>query len=99
MVYTAFMVYFPDAIKEVARLSVVANEQHHPGTPVHYDRTKSQDHADALCRHLIDAGEDWDNLDDDGMFHATKVAWRGMALLQKVLDRKKQHVDNSLGEK
>lgn len=81
-VWTGFLNYFPDAVKEVAYLSWVCNEQHNPGTEVHWDRTKSKDHKDALGRHLIDAG----TLDTDGMRHSTKVAWRALALLQKELE-------------
>lgn len=83
-----FLYYFPDAIKKVAELSLIANEQHNKGEHLHWAKEKSTDEADALLRHLIDAGENWDNVDDDGVLHATKVAWRGMALLQRVLDRK-----------
>jgi hypothetical protein len=82
-----FLYYFPDAIKKVAELSLIANNQHHPDEPLHWDKNKSQDEADALMRHLIDAGENWDKVDDDGVLHAQKIAWRGMALLQRVLDR------------
>jgi len=74
--------YFPDAIKAIAQCSLVGNEQHNPGTPLHWDRTKSQDEADALVRHLMDRG----TVDDDGVRHSTKVAWRALALLQKELE-------------
>src|SRR5271154_2625488 len=40
--------YFPDAILEVAHVSYVGGQQHHPGQPVHWDRSKSSDEADAL---------------------------------------------------
>lgn len=81
--------YFPDAIRAVAQLSLIANDQHHPGSPLHWDRNKSTDEADALMRHLLDAGDNWDALDDDGVYHVVKVAWRGMAMAQKILE--KQH--------
>ena len=86
-VYSGFIAYFPLAIKEVARLSLVANEQHNPGTPLHWDRSKSGDELDALTRHLIDTA--LDPVDDDDMLHATKVAWRAMANLQKLLENDK----------
>ena len=86
-VFSGFIKYFPDAIMEVARLSKMANEQHNPGTPIHWDRAKSGDELDALSRHLIQAG----TLDDDGLRHSAKVAWRALASLQKEIenDRKK----------
>lgn len=81
-VATGFIDYFPDAVAEVARLSKVANEQHNPGTPLHWDRSKSGDESDALMRHFLERG----TIDDDGQRHSAKVAWRAMALLQKELE-------------
>lgn len=70
--------YFPDAIAEVSRVSWVGNEQHNPGEPLHWEREKSCDHADCIGRHLIERG----TIDDDGMRHSAKLAWRALALLQ-----------------
>lgn len=74
--------YFPDALLVVAEVSRIGNEQHHPGEPLHWDKSKSTDEADALLRHLIDRG----TLDSDGVRHTAKVAWRALALLQRELD-------------
>lgn len=87
--YSGVFRYFPDALREVAKVSFVGNEQHNPGTPLHWDRSKSTDEADALMRHLLDAGK----VDTDGMLHTAKVAWRALALLQKELEDR--GVDNS----
>lgn len=84
-VYSGFIKYFPLAILEVARLSQKGNDQHNPGKPLHWDRSKSGDELDALSRHLIDTV--LDPVDDDEMLHATKVAWRAMANLQKLLEQ------------
>lgn len=81
-VYSGVLRYFPDALLEVARCSYLGNEQHHPGEPLHWDRSKSTDEADALVRHLMAAG----TLDTDGIPHTAKVAWRALALLQKELE-------------
>src|SRR3990167_5525973 len=35
--------YFPDAIAAIAYVSWVGNNQHHPNTPLHWDRSKSAD--------------------------------------------------------
>ena len=78
--------YFPDAIKEVAHCSWVGNEQHNPGTALHWDRSKSGDELDALSRHLLDAG----TMDTDGVRHSAKVAWRALANLQKEIEREAQ---------
>jgi hypothetical protein len=81
-VVTGFMDYFPDAIVAVAMLSKVGNDQHNPGKPLHWDRSKSGDEADAMGRHMLDRG----TIDSDGMRHSAKVAWRAMANLQKEIE-------------
>jgi len=81
-VFTGVLRYFPDAIMEIARVSLQGNKQHHPDKPLHWDRDKSNDDLDALARHLIDAG----TIDDDGIRHTAKVAWRALACLQKELE-------------
>jgi len=79
---TGCLDYFPDALIAVAELSRIGNEQHNPGKPLHWDRSKSTDESDALMRHFIDRGK----LDVDGVRHSTKVAWRALALLQKEIE-------------
>ena len=74
--------YFPDALAEIANVSYIGNEQHNPGTPVHWDRSKSTDEADALMRHFVERGK----MDTDGVRHSAKMAWRALALLQKELE-------------
>ncbi len=85
-VFSGVLNYFPDAIKEVAKVSFSGNEQHNPGSELHWDRSKSGDEKDALTRHLLDAG----TIDDDGMRHSAKVAWRALAMLQKEIEREEQ---------
>ncbi|CAB4132048.1 hypothetical protein UFOVP134_11 [uncultured Caudovirales phage] len=77
--------YFPDALAEVARVSRIGNEQHHPGQSLHWDKSKSADELDALSRHLTDRlrGEVFDT---DGARHLGKVAWRALAALQREID-------------
>ena len=81
-VFSGVLAYFPKAIMEVARCSFIASEQHNPGTPMRWDRSKSGDELDALSRHLLDAG----TIDDDGIRHSAKVAWRALANLEKELE-------------
>jgi len=73
--YSGLIKYFPDALAAVAKLSYEGNEQHNPGAPLHWDRSKSGDELDALMRHLVEG--DW-----------TAVAWRALANLQKELECK-----------
>lgn len=75
---TGLFDYFPDALAAVAHCSHVANEQHNPGEPVHWDRDKSRDHDNTLLRHFSQRG----TYDVDGVRHRAKVAWRALAALQ-----------------
>ena len=86
-VYEGFIKYFPDAILEVSHVSFVANEQHNPGQPMHWDRSKSTDEPDAGMRHTIDRAKG-ELFDADGLRHTAKKAWRAMAELQKELEKK-----------
>jgi hypothetical protein len=85
-VYSGVLKYFPNAIKEVSKASQAGNDQHHPGTELHWDMEKSKDEYDALTRHLID--HSINPIDDDGMLHLTKVAWRALAGLERYLTNK-----------
>jgi len=85
-IFSGFMKYFPDAMVEVALLSRVGNDQHNPGKPLQWDRSKSGDELDALTRHLLEAG----TIDTDGVRHSAKVAWRALANLQKEIERDMQ---------
>jgi hypothetical protein len=84
-VYSGVLNYFPDAILEVAKVSYIGNKQHNPNLPLHWDRSKSGDELDALTRHLIEAGK----IDDDGIRHSAKVAWRALSNLQKEIEKDK----------
>jgi Domain of unknown function (DUF5664) len=79
---TGCLDYFPDALAAVAEVSRVGNEQHNPGSALHWDRTKSTDEADSLMRHMVERG----TRDHDGLLHTAKVAWRALALLQKEIE-------------
>ena len=83
-VYTGVLKYFPNALKYVSKVSLAGNDQHHPDKELHWDKSKSKDHLDALTRHLIDAGK----IDDDGLLHLGKVAWRALAALEDYLENK-----------
>ena len=78
-IYSGFVAYFPRAIAEVSRISLVGGIQHGQ-TPetLHWDRPKSGDELDAMMRHIID--EDW-----------AQVAWRAMANLEKHLEREESN--------
>jgi len=74
--------YFPKALAAIARVSLAGNEQHNPGSPLHWDRSKSGDELDAAARHMQDCGK----LDSDGHRHSAKFAWRALANLEKEIE-------------
>ena len=81
-VFSGVLNYFPDAIRELSKVSYVGNQQHNPEKPLHWDRSKSGDELDALARHLLEAG----TIDTDGIRHSAKVAWRALANLQREIE-------------
>lgn len=81
-IYSGVLRYFPNALAAVAELSRIGNDQHNPGKPLHWDRSKSGDELDALTRHLLEAG----TIDSDGVRHSAKVAWRALANLEKEIE-------------
>ncbi len=87
-VFSGVLNYFPDAICEIAKVSLAGSKQHNPDQPLHWDRSKSADELDALARHLIDAGK----LDTDGIRHSAKVAWRALANLQKEIENDRKNI-------
>lgn len=78
--------YFPDAIVAISNLSYKGNEQHNPGKPLHWDRSKSTDHADTAMRHFMQRG----TLDTDGVRHTAKAAWRILAALQTEIEQEQK---------
>jgi hypothetical protein len=78
---TGCLDYFPRALAEVAKVSVAGNNQHNPGKPLHWDKSKSTDHADCIARHLLERG----TRDEDGQLHSAKLAWRALANLEMEL--------------
>jgi hypothetical protein len=75
--------YFPRALAAVAQCSKAGNDQHNPGQPLHWEKSKSTDHADCIARHLIDR----EAVDTDGIAHAAKLAWRALAYLETKLEK------------
>lgn len=80
---TGVLDYFPLALAEVAHCSKVGNDQHNPGQPLHWDRSKSTDQSDCIIRHFIERG----TVDSDGVRHSAKLAWRALALLQIEIEK------------
>lgn len=91
-IYSGVVKYFPRALAAIAELSRIGNEQHNPGQPLHWDKSKSTDHLDCLARHLCDCG----TVDIDKVLHDTKVAWRGLANLETVLEAREKAGQSSV---
>jgi hypothetical protein len=77
--------YFRDALLAVAHVSYCGNKKHNPGEPLHWARSKSADEEDAIGRHLLERFET-DDLTKETV--AAQLAWRALAHLQKVLEKK-----------
>ena len=88
---TGVLDYFPDALAEVCKASLAGNRQHVPGTPLHWDRSKSPDESDALIRHFLER----DKMDGDGILHAGKMAWRALAYTQKLIEKRRNDVQEN----
>ena len=83
-VYSGVLKYFPNALKEVSKCSMAGQKQHNHGDKLYWDKTKSFDNEDALVRHLLDHSVS--PMDDDGVLHLAKVAWRALASLEIYLE-------------
>ncbi len=79
---TGVLDYFPAALAEVAKVSWQGNEQHNPGEPLHWARSKSADHYDTMMRHALERG----TRDVDGQRHSAKMVWRSLCILQLELE-------------
>jgi hypothetical protein len=79
---TGVLDYFPRALAYIARISVLGNDKHNPGEPLHWAEGKSMDHPDCIARHLIERGT-FDP--DDGALHEGKLGWRALANLETSL--------------
>ena len=84
-VFSGVLNYFPKAIAAISVCSKAGNDQHNPGKPLHWDRSKSGDELDALSRHLLEVGL----YDTDGILNDVKLAWRALAHLEKLLEKGK----------
>ena len=76
--YWGLVNYFRDALIGVAKLSMIGNEQHNPGEPLHWAREKGGDELDAQMRHIFELH----GIDIDLVPHSVKNAWRALAVCQ-----------------
>ena len=83
-VFQGVLMYFPNAIREVAKCSLASNRQHNGDAPLYWDMDKSKDELGSLTRHLVDlaSGEEYD---EDGTLNLAKIAWRALGALERHL--------------
>lgn len=78
-IHSGVLLYFPDALAAVARVSKAGNDKHNPGEPLHWARGKSTDQMDCATRHSL-TPEMVDPETDETELAA--MAWRVLAQLQ-----------------
>lgn len=84
-IYSGCLMYFPDALAAVARLSKAGNDKHNPGEPLHWAREKSTDQMDCAIRHSLTPHE----IDPDtGEPELVSSAWRILAELQLLEEKR-----------
>lgn len=88
-IFDGVLMYFPRAIREIARVSKIGNDQHNPGQPLHWAKEKSTDHRNTALRHMMDDGMG-NHLDVDGTYHLAKASWRNMAALETLLEQREK---------
>lgn len=92
-IFSGVLRYFPNALAAVARLSKAGNDKHNPGEPLHWSRSKSNDHGDCIVRHQLE----FDAVDPEtGEYHAVAVAWRALAQLELLEESKPVQVVRSM---
>lgn len=75
-----FFRYFPRAIVEVTKISQGGCSQHSTDG---WDRSKSPEEMESLVRHMLDYTQD-----EDDIKTAAQFAWRAMAQLQKLCEKR-----------
>ena len=94
-IYGGLITYFGDALAAVSNISFHGSQQQNPGQPTHWDESKSTDSRDALMRHIFDMESANKNLDfDKELDEATRVAWRGLENLQRLINGTCQYTNN-----
>ncbi len=86
--FTFLTKYFPDAIVELVKVSVEGNNQHNLGQEMHWSRNKSADQLNTAMRHIFDHGMGNINDDDGRTMHLAKAAWRLLAEIQLICEKR-----------
>ena len=84
-IHSGVLMYFPDALAAVARVSRKGNDKHNPGEPLHWARGKSMDQMDCVVRHSLTPVV---NDVDSGELELAHMAWRALAQLQLMEEKR-----------
>jgi len=84
-IYSGVLMYFPDALAAVSRVSKAGNDKHNPGEPLHWARGKSTDQLDCVVRHLLSPEE---LQPESGEVDLAAAAWRVLAQLQLLEEKR-----------
>lgn len=84
-IHSGVLMYFPDALAAVSRVSKAGNDKHNPGEPLHWERGKSTDQMDCATRHSLTP----EQVDPEtGEIELAAQAWRVLAELQLAEERR-----------
>jgi len=84
-IYSGCVMYFPDALAAISRLSLAGNNKHNPGEPLHWARDKSTDQLDCALRHSLTP----EHIDEEtGEPDLVASAWRILAQLQLLEEKR-----------
>lgn len=89
-IFDGVVMYFPKAMREIARVSMQGNEQHNPGEPLHWARGKSMDQRNTALRHKMDhaSGNRFDGeFRGKPVWHLAKGCWRDLAELELAIEQ------------
>lgn len=84
-IYDGVVMYFPDALAAISRVSKAGNDKHNPGEPLHWARDKSTDQMNCAARHMLTP----EAIDPDtGEVELANAAWRILAQLQLLQEKR-----------
>lgn len=94
--WTYLIEYFPDSFLAEVEVAMRGNEQHNPGQPLHWARSKSRDQYNTAFRHLFEHGRGV-RKDTDGQYHLAKAIWRLKAALQLLIEEERRANPSNVG--
>lgn len=93
-IFDGAIMYFPRALAAVSRVSLLGNEQHNPGEPLHWAKGKSMDQRNTALRHMIDDAMGI-RFASDGQRTLAQAAWRVLAQLELDLEAEEKRAEAS----